>query len=392
MRLSDGAWYLSDVPGIQPEKFPSISPRKRKPAERLDIVLHLTNACNLACKYCYARDAGAELRDIRPSIIKDLIQAAGNSSFTHLNIIFHGGEPLARWPLIENIVETARNSSSKRFSFALQTNGVGLNSNQASFIKKHAIHLSISLDGSRDTHDKYRFHNDGAGSYDKVIQSVRLLNQEGIPFGINTVLHADSDPDSYLKTLTQHSIRNINLTPIGYPAEASLPKAANPVKKTLANYTAIISKIVDFNQSNTARIIEMGALSKIAAISGKGGFSKCDNFPCHKNGNLLMIDQDGNLFPCEEWYGQPKAAIGNISAQGSLDPGTDTAAFHDSLSRKVSDFCSRCIWTNFCGRICPKYFAVGDHSLCEFNYGVFDFLFSLAAQGRIHLLTHKRRQ
>ncbi len=388
IRLDDGAWYLSNSSAIEPDKFREATPRKHAPSPRLGIVLHLTNSCNLNCGYCYARQSGAGTLDISPTVITDLIRVANNSAFTHLNFVFHGGEPLTRWSLVKDIVETINSSSNKQCSFGLQTNGVGIMPAQVDFIKKHAIHLSVSLDGSQEDHDQNRCHTSGRGSFDQVISSINLLHQENVRFSVNSVLRAESDPDSYFRTIVEQGIRNINLTPIGYPA--SVRQESHQAEKILSNYIAILSHVVQFNKTNTSRIIEMGAFSKISAISGRGGLSRCDNYPCHKTRNSIMLDQVGNVFPCEEWYGQAAASVGNIAGLGSLNLTKDCSRFHAGISQQISDYCGNCMWGNYCGRICPKYFAAGDYSLCEFYRGTFDFLFSLAVQGTIQLLTPKR--
>jgi uncharacterized protein len=115
--------------------------RAALPALRVrTLVLMLTYSCNLSCRYCYeARDEGCvspaetggprremSAETIRKSIAF-LLENSGESR--KVSVIFFGGEPLLRFPLLRETVPMARAMASargKEISFSLTTNGTPL--------------------------------------------------------------------------------------------------------------------------------------------------------------------------------------------------------------------------------------------------------------------------
>lgn len=112
-----------------------------------------------------------------------------NSSNT-LGIIldFIGGEPFMEIELIGQIVEYTYNTMIELNHPWLYYSVVSLCSNGVlyttpkvqSFFKKYGYlcHLSISLDGNKELHDSCRIDLDGKGSYDKVIEAVKLYREQ----------------------------------------------------------------------------------------------------------------------------------------------------------------------------------------------------------------------
>ena len=63
------------------------------------LVLFVTESCNLACPYCFARNR-SELRDMPLSLARDAIEWLCSSSSDRVHVTFWGGEPLLRLGLL----------------------------------------------------------------------------------------------------------------------------------------------------------------------------------------------------------------------------------------------------------------------------------------------------
>src|SRR5262249_48731099 len=70
----------------------------------------------------------------------------------------------------------------------LQTNGTLINSDWVTLFRKFGFSVGLSIDGSPESHDRYRSYHNGDGSYSSVVRAIRLLRDEGIRFGTITVI------------------------------------------------------------------------------------------------------------------------------------------------------------------------------------------------------------
>jgi uncharacterized protein len=111
----------------------------------------------------------------------------------------HGGEPLLMSPSkLDEIVINLRSAieSDVKVNFGIQTNAVLMTEEHISVIKKNNIKVSVSLDGLKDNHDRFRLTRNGGRSWEKTIAGIRML-QELAPenfIGLLCVIDIESDP------------------------------------------------------------------------------------------------------------------------------------------------------------------------------------------------------
>jgi uncharacterized protein len=141
------------------------------------VVLNLD--CNLGCKYCYegARKGkhymSAEIADdfmafVKSGVLKDM---------EGINITFYGGEPLLSPDTITHISKSMRKlakANDLEFGFSFITNGTLLTPQLVKKLKPLGMRAaSVTLDGPKETHDRYRPFKSGAGSFDVIMRNVR---------------------------------------------------------------------------------------------------------------------------------------------------------------------------------------------------------------------------
>ncbi|MFW9809302.1 MAG: TIGR04084 family radical SAM/SPASM domain-containing protein [Candidatus Thorarchaeota archaeon] len=146
--------------------------------------LVLTRRCNLNCSYCHGGEETGPGTEIQYSI-DDL--ASFLKKDDDIQLMFYGGEPMLRVPLIVEIMD--------RFPFArfmLQTNSLLLNKLSEDYAKKfHSI--LVSIDGTKETTDFYR----SEGVYRKVIDNVRWLRDIGFEGDIVARMAVSQHTDIY---------------------------------------------------------------------------------------------------------------------------------------------------------------------------------------------------
>ncbi len=150
-------------------------------------VLKVHSRCNLACDYCYVYESVDQSWRHKPvSMSLQTARAAAKRIREHtlaharpqVGITLHGGEPLllGHEGLRELIAELkAGVGADLHLDLGMQTNGVLLDETFARYLLHEGICVGISLDGGRDANDRHRRFAHGEGSYNAVVEAIRLL-------------------------------------------------------------------------------------------------------------------------------------------------------------------------------------------------------------------------
>lgn len=118
----------------------------------------VTEACNLACDYCYMKDCNRSMnfQDVLHfrKHVQKIMDIYGCNKY---HISYFGGEPLINWDLIQKAIPEFK-SDPRLDSQVIISNGLLLTDYMVEFIKKHQIPFSFSFDGLWQ--DKQRPHKD----------------------------------------------------------------------------------------------------------------------------------------------------------------------------------------------------------------------------------------
>ena len=115
-------------------------------------------------------------RAVARQAVDFLFENSGN--LLDLVLVFFGGEPLLNPKLISDTIAYADRKaadSGKEISYAMTTNGTVLTDKVIAFIRKHRIGMTVSIDGTRAAHDRFRRFPDGSPSYDVILPGVKKL-------------------------------------------------------------------------------------------------------------------------------------------------------------------------------------------------------------------------
>jgi uncharacterized protein len=140
------------------------------------ITIDMTTRCPLACDYCFAGACKEyETSDLTPEqgkkIIDWLFLPSTHGDEKMLDISFWGGEPLVKWDLIKELVLYAEEKAKEagvQVRFGGTTNVVLLTPEKFDFMDQHNIRFLLSIDGTKEHHDKHRKFKNGQGSWDVI--------------------------------------------------------------------------------------------------------------------------------------------------------------------------------------------------------------------------------
>ena len=147
------------------------------------VIWNLIRRCNLTCKHCYALSADHEYAGELDwnevvKVMDDL------KAFRVPVLILSGGEPLMR----PDIFDIANRSRAMGFYTGLSTNGTLIDAPMADRIASTGFdYVGISLDGLRETHDRFRRQG---GAFDRSLAAVRLLRERGVKVGLRYTMTA----------------------------------------------------------------------------------------------------------------------------------------------------------------------------------------------------------
>lgn len=170
---------------------------KRKRAEKEGehipafLISSITSSCNLHCAGCYSRQNHA-CSDEAP--VDQLSAEEWNKIFDEAEelgisfILLAGGEPLLRSDVIS---EAARHKS---ILFPIFTNGLFIADKYMDMFDKYRNLVPIiSIEGDRDTTDTRR----GKGVYDKVMESMKLIKDKDLIFGVSVTVTTENMDEVY---------------------------------------------------------------------------------------------------------------------------------------------------------------------------------------------------
>jgi uncharacterized protein len=279
----------------------------------LHYIVKIASRCNLNCSYCYVyNQADGGWRD-RPALMSlETFAAAVErvrrhcvlSRQTAVDITFHGGEPTLVGPeRFARMCGLARRSLGDLvdLTLSIQTNGTRLDRRWLAVLREHDVRIGISLDGPREIHDRFRVDHKGRGSHERTARGIAQLNEEGVPFGILSVVQPGADP-----LRTHHHFLELGPQSISYLLPAETHDTVVPIRERYgptpcADFLIPIFDDWWFNSTTEVWVREFRNLARVI-LGGSSQLETIGSPPLR----FAVVDTDGsihghdNLRSCED--------------------------------------------------------------------------------------------
>lgn len=297
--MQTGRWICAENLSNEEEKylhegFPPLTLAQYR-SMPTQLIVNVTNRCNLNCVYCYAPKCPA--MDIEEQVFSDSLTFLGKfASGQNCNVLLTGGEAMLVWPQIYEWLLKYRKNWVSNLSFSIQSNGTLINEENAAQLRKERFNVGISLDGPQWIHDKNR-----SNSYQKVIKAIEILMANKIQPGIRmtvTAENAEYIPEA-LRDLLTLGIRHFTIgftDPLG-SAQGTLSLLPTPEQRADLMKKELEFCVEEFQKGNKIQILGISQI--LVNLLTNIRPACCPNTPCGAGISLLGVDVEGNVYPCD---------------------------------------------------------------------------------------------
>jgi radical SAM protein with 4Fe4S-binding SPASM domain len=316
------------------------------------LVLEITNRCNLNCIHCSVRANERLENELTTTEWKNLLTTLAEMGVEAVGL--SGGEPLLR----EDVFDLANHALNHGLLVGLVTNGLLLNRGMVEKIKKMNLDVQISLDGSRPLyHDKIRNQE---GSFEKLLEKVRLLREEDIKFTVAAVATAHNyrDLPNLLRLSEEIGARSFRVQPFFPVGRGSIHREELDLDHSMTKY--ISSYLLEAKEASE---IEVGGFYfQFTLESDPPAITQpCEDGACSAGYNFAGVTHDGYAYPCSHIW---QLAEDNIRDEPFpwIWENSRIFNFFRSLQRAdTSTTCQNCVYFSKCKGGCKAMNILDGH-------------------------------
>lgn len=323
----------------------------------------ISNACNLACHYCYylkkegLYPKGESLRMPLSILERYIVQHIGGCSDPVIQFSWHGGEPtLLGIDYFRKIVSLQRKHQPRhqRIVNGIQTNGTLLDEDWCHFLSEEGFGVGISIDGPQEIHDLYRVTGGQGPTYRDAMRGYELLQKHRIPCDILCVVHNENvrHPLEVYRFFKKIGAQSISFLPLvePQPQEESGVSPRSVPAEALGEFLCAIFD--EWKRWDIERVrVEMFEEVTRSAFSQEPAlciFRKT----C---GDVPVVEHNGDFFSCDHFVDR-KHRLGNIQETSLVDflESPVQRAFGEAKWGTLPRFCRSCEVLDMCYGGCPK--------------------------------------
>lgn len=163
----------------------------------LDLTIVVSRNCQLRCSYCFegVKENRSMTSDTIQKIKSYVASKAGRLKL--LRVTWFGGEPLMHMASIQELSEYFQELCQMygiKYIADITTNGVGLSLQviQTLVDKCKVRRYIITIDGTKDVHDKRRYFPNGQGSFDIIWKNINALIQKDVRLTIRVTIDKEN--------------------------------------------------------------------------------------------------------------------------------------------------------------------------------------------------------
>lgn len=198
------------------------------------LVLHLTDMCNLQCRYCFIEggkpdgyiNRSMNLQTAQLAVDRFVAALPSRVSTKTPSVVFYGGEPLLNSRVFAGTLRyltglQERGDLPPDLGKVLITNGTLITPDIAALIHDHDVSVSISIDGPAHVHDRDRPYPDGSGSLTDTLRGLEQLRSQGVKPTVASVMSEHGLP--HVSETLRWLIEELEVQAIGFNHMSIVP-------------------------------------------------------------------------------------------------------------------------------------------------------------------------
>lgn len=302
----------SGGPNVGLQRLLQSRKREKQRGRTADPALHIvvpTLQCGHSCRYC---QVSRSLHDEGYALSHSQIEAACSmimeSSGEALTVEFQGGDPLLRFDLVRFAIErlaTLSAQSPKTVNFVVASTLHQLTPEMCEFFVTHKVHLSTSVDGPADLHNKNR-PTPTRDSYERTVDGISLARQLIGPDSVAAVMTATAEslkrPEAIVDEYVKLGFHDIFLRPLSLYGFAKRNEAL--LGYGIARFQSFYERALERIEHWCAEGYELRevyasiVLNKLLSTFD-GGYVDLQS-PCASGSDVLVYNYDGYVYPSDE--------------------------------------------------------------------------------------------
>ena len=339
--------------------------------------------CNLNCEYCFYLEKRALFPKGRDYRMSDKVLTAYITKYItsqptpEVEFVWQGGEPtLLGIDFFKKVVELqAPFANKKRIKNSLQTNGTLLTDQWCEFLKRYNFLVGISLDGPKEIHDRYRRDRGGAGTFDKVMKGLKLLQKHNVDYNVMACVARETayQPLDTYRFFKDQGVEFIQFLPIveriagpkekefglrlAGPASLDKDEANNQVTEWTVEpeeYGDFLIAIFDeWVRNDVGKVFVMNF--EWALNAWMGAPSPVCIF-ARQCGRSVVLEHNGDIYACDHTV-YPEYKLGNIIEDNPMAMVEKSIGqgFGVCKERSLPRWCRECDVLQACWGGCPKH-------------------------------------
>ena len=344
-----------------------------------NLFLVVTTNCNLKCDYCFynnkisgsLQNCSYMSKEIAQAAIKQYKKIVSNNLRDEnywQQITFYGGEPSLNSSLLKSIIPFVRKEFDNETRIVVNTNLTIYDKDLFEIYEKNGVEVQVSIDGMKKQHDKYRHTRDGRGTYDIVMDNIKILLNKGVNV-VPLVTASDANIDNFSEILLDLT-KKIKIKEFGVNILiANSYQVSDNYAKTLAKEMCKAYEIVG-NSCFDSAFIDL--YEGILGINKQIVKNSCG---C---GRKITVFPNGKVLTCQALERHAHNYMGYITQEIDYENGW---LYWRERSRFKNEKCLNCEAVGSCGGGCAmgsynKYGTIHnvDFNQCEFTKTLFRLL------------------
>jgi len=303
--VESGVYIDSQIDEI--ERLSIFSRQKLENNSEYFVIINPTLACNYKCWYCYVSQIqGSNMStDVLNRVFRHIDNILNsNANLKEFPIAFFGGEPLISFKsIVLPIIKYHQHLCTQK---GIQT-GIAFTSNGglitklmvSELVKYKKISFQITLDGGEEEHNKVRFSKKGEGSYQSIINNIKLLlrNNINVRIRINYTVGNVHSLKSIVNDLQDIPVSERNILEVDFHwvwQERKMTEDLHGIRSAVNHFVDNGFKVI-FNDIDLIRNSCYGDRKNTAVINYNGDVFKCTAEDFIRENRDGYLDENGDI-------------------------------------------------------------------------------------------------